>query len=94
MSLYNIDPNNEDATNTLIELLLNSQEEGWSLLSVGLLSETKSQKLLPRVVTALKISLQTKCCTDCYEALWRHTQNMTYPDFYQAWHQTTIDQTE
>jgi hypothetical protein len=92
MSLYKIDPDHEDATNTAIELLLNRQEEYLFPHPAMLLSETKSQKLLPRVVTALKSSLQAEFSKDCYEALWQHTQNMPYPDFYQAWCQTTIHQ--
>ncbi len=89
ISLYDIDPDNEDVINTAIELLLDSQEEDSRQLAAYFLrcAGTKSQKLLPRVVTALKSSLQAECRTDCYEALWRHTQNMTYPAFYQAWHQ-------
>jgi hypothetical protein len=92
MSLYDIDPDNEDAINTAIELLLDSQEEDSRLRAANFLSfaETKSQKLLPRLVTALKSSLQADCRTDCYEALWRHTQNMTYPDFHKAWHSTHL----
>jgi HEAT repeat protein len=92
-SLYNIAPDQEDATNTAIELLLNSQEEDWKRLSAHLLSKTKSQKLLPRVVTALKSSLKAEFSKACYEALWKHSQNMPYPVFYQAWHQTTIHET-
>ncbi len=29
---------------------------------------------------------------DCYSVIWHCAQNMPYPDFYQAWHQTTIHQ--
>ena len=90
MSLYKIDPDHEDATNTAIELLLNRQKKYLFPHPGMLLSKTKSQKLLPRVVTALKSSLQAEFSKDCYEALWQHTKNMPYPDFYQAWHQTTI----
>ncbi len=29
---------------------------------------------------------------DCHSVIWHCAQNLPYPDFYQAWHQTTIQQ--
>ena len=31
---------------------------------------------------------------DCYEVLWKVSQNMSYPDFYEAWHSPVPDVSE
>ena len=43
----------------------------------------------PKVVTALKDCLTAQVYEkdfDRYELIWHCAQNITYPDFYQAWH--------
>ena len=41
------------------------------------------------VITALKGYSQR--FEECYKVIWHCAQNMTYPDFYQAWHKDTLD---
>jgi predicted NACHT family NTPase len=66
------------------------------------LEDVLSDSLLPKAVTELKDYLKNEVngnnfdifnldrCKACYQIIWHCTQNMTYPDFYQAWHQPTI----
>jgi hypothetical protein len=66
------------------------------------LEDVLSDSLLSKAVTELKDYLKNEVngnnfdifnldrCKACYQIIWHCTQNMTYPDFYQAWHQPTI----
>jgi energy-coupling factor transporter ATP-binding protein EcfA2/DNA-binding Xre family transcriptional regulator len=60
------------------------------------LKEIPPNNLLSAAVASLKDCLQDEeCYEDCYAVLWYCAQNMSYPDFYEAWHsQPTISHPE
>ncbi|MBW4662848.1 MAG: hypothetical protein KME01_01380 [Chroococcus sp. CMT-3BRIN-NPC107] len=49
---------------------------------------------MPQVIAALKTCLSKFGRYDsywyetCYNLIWHCAQNMTYPDFYKAWHKS------
>jgi len=98
-SLEKITKNNLPIAITVLEeLLLTSQDEDIRRLTASSLGETltESEKMTV-VVTALKKYLSDKIYEndferwkDCYQVIWHCTQIMTYPAFYQAWHQHNI----
>ncbi|MBE9229744.1 NACHT domain-containing protein [Phormidium sp. LEGE 05292] len=82
------------------------REDAVRSLSTLLLSKKFSnrQELFPSIVTGLKIGILDRVYTNdsldtyntyghCYDILWHCSQNLPYPDFYQAWHQDTLTNT-
>jgi hypothetical protein len=77
----------------LIKLLQTSTEKITLERSAWSLSKIVQQHPFPQVVAGLKDSLQKsgdesedKRDEHCYQVLWHCAQNMTYPEFYRAWH--------
>jgi predicted NACHT family NTPase len=95
-SLAEIDKNNPIAIATLVELM-NSQDESIRSLAVNRLKTTLVKPQMAVLVTELKDYLSDEIhendferYRDYYKIIWHCAQNLSYPDFYQAWHQTTI----
>jgi HEAT repeat protein len=94
-SLGKIDKDNPTAITTLVKIIQNSQDESTRKQAVGSLKTLLTEaKKISEVVTNLKDCLSNetyennfKRFHDCYEVIWHCAQNMTYPAFYQAWHQ-------
>ena len=80
--LGQIDPDNLDALKALISLVRNSDQRSEAVWS---LKQTLRGNLFALAVSGLKDSLEDGD-ERCYEIIWHCAQNMTYPDFYLAWH--------
>ncbi len=90
-TLREIDPGNQAVIAALIDMLLTFKEErrvAWSLEQVD------DSNLLKYVIISLKGYLADQVREKdfkrfqlCYYVLWHCGQNMTYPTFYQVWHQ-------
>jgi HEAT repeat protein len=90
-SLGKIDPGNETAITALIELILNGWDE--DELAANSLEAILQGNHYPKVVTALHHYMTDRVFKDnfffyhsCHDVIWRCAQNMSYLDFYQAWH--------
>jgi HEAT repeat protein/transcriptional regulator with XRE-family HTH domain len=90
-SLGKIDPGNKIAIATLVKLILNGRDE--DEIAANSLNSILQGDQFPKVVTALKHYMTDLVYENnfsfysaCHDVLWRCAQNMTYPDFYQAWH--------
>ncbi|MBD1888849.1 NACHT domain-containing protein [Coleofasciculus sp. FACHB-SPT9] len=77
----------------LTDLLTTSKDLAFCMELVRKLQEIDRCSMLSVVVKCLKNFLQGKtdeddysCNWQSYEVVWHCAQNMTYPDFYQAWH--------
>ena len=92
-SLVKIDPCNETAISFLLEVVNITEDEGTLIDTFNCLWGIKSKKYLPKVVTALKGYLTPQYLEnpaplfeEAYDVIWHCAQNMSYPDFYDAWH--------
>jgi hypothetical protein len=92
--LLEISPSNLDAIAALIKLLHSAKEKNvltWAAMSLKKI--THSGSLQAAVKKLRYFLLDEKYKTDSehkkhwIDVIWHCTQNMTYPDFYQAWHQ-------
>ena len=91
--ILQIEPNHLEATQSLIFILHNTQDEKICQSAANNLETNVGEALLPEVVKGLKDCLTEqinknnlhlyKCCS---KVLWKCAQNMSYPEFYQAWH--------
>jgi hypothetical protein len=52
--------------------------------AIYFLKKVSNSSLLTLIVTELKDYIED---AEVYEIIWHCAQNMTYPAFYQAWHQ-------
>jgi predicted NACHT family NTPase len=95
-SLEKITKDNLPIAITVLEtLLLTCQDEDIRKLAASSLGETLTEyEKMTAVVSTLKKYLSDEIYEnhfeqwkDCYEVIWHCTQTMTYPAFYQAWHQ-------
>jgi len=100
-SIGTIGMGNSDALKALTEVLCNTQSEPilqyeptlwYAARSLQKIFLKSSSSLL--VVSGLKEYIQDEVYRNdferfkhCYDVLWHCAQNMTYPNFYQAWHQ-------
>ncbi|MGK7926822.1 MAG: HEAT repeat domain-containing protein [Spirulina sp.] len=86
-----------------IWMFLNSSEDDWQDYTFRQAAESLGQICSPRnfaeVVTTLKESLNDsqrfneEYNEEDYFVIWYCAQNMTYPDFYRAWHKDTLTST-
>lgn len=97
--LKQIDPDEEEFTTFLIESMCTTKDFFVYRECAESLSETRRSDLLLKIVTNLRKCPDMQIFRDDLELyrvrdglLWHCAQNMPYPDFYQAWHQTTIHQ--
>ncbi len=76
-----------DATKAVIQLLQTTQDEIIAEDTIYFLKKIIKSDLLKVVIEALKDYIEQ---AEVYEIICHCAQNMPYPDFYQAWHQTII----
>jgi hypothetical protein len=93
-ALAAISAGNQDVFNLLINLVHNENDWTIRLNALGGLGAILSSNLFGSAVANLRGYLRDSICknnralyVDCYCTLWHCAQNMTYPAFYQAWHQ-------
>ena len=82
---------NPKAINALVELIKNSDND-YRKNAAENLNKILTNKYMVKVVVELKETLSqggnvnnVEQYKDCVEVLWKCAQNMTYPEFYQAW---------
>jgi HEAT repeat protein len=92
-SLREIDPGNETALNTLVDLIETTDNENIRLQAAGSLEKILQGDQFPEVVAALNGYLTDQVYKDnlifymtCHSVIWHSTENMSYPEFYRAWH--------
>ncbi|BAZ29342.1 hypothetical protein NIES4074_17850 [Cylindrospermum sp. NIES-4074] len=93
-SLGEIDPGNQTAIDALVNLIADSNVNDYTKrYAVSSLGEILTKEQMASVVTILKNCLSDKIYKsnfdlfkECYSLFWDCAQNLTYPDFYQAWH--------
>ncbi|MEH2414632.1 HEAT repeat domain-containing protein [Nostoc sp.] len=94
-SLEKIGSGNQKTIDALVELIGNPQlDDSTRRQAAESLGKIMLEEQMPSVVTALKdyLSLETykndfKRFDNCYKVIWKCAQSMSYPAFYQAWHQ-------
>ncbi len=93
VSLGKICKNNPDAIAALVELIRTSQDEETRRRAAESLQEIMKGKHFATAVSGLKDSLTSEIYEndfslyeECYKIIWDCAQNMTYPEFHQAWH--------
>ncbi|UKO99801.1 HEAT repeat domain-containing protein [Nostoc sp. UHCC 0870] len=93
--LAQFDPGNDLALTTLLTLLKSSKSKSLSKRAGDNIKETILYKQLPKVIGALneyfvdgsqEQNLQLYC--DAYKLIWYCAENMSYQEFYQAWHRS------
>jgi HEAT repeat protein/energy-coupling factor transporter ATP-binding protein EcfA2 len=91
-SLGRIGQGNQQAITALIELLFSSDIlTRWE--AADSLEKILQKEQMPKLITAFKNSLSNEkwqndrdLYKQCYKVLWKCSQTLSYPDFYQAWH--------
>ena len=94
LSLGEIAVGNENAINALVDIIRNSNHDDTKSSAAYSLREILKNKHMPKVVAILTSYLSVETYNynpsqfeNCYGIIWKCAQNMTYPEFYQAWHQ-------
>ncbi|MEG4965186.1 HEAT repeat domain-containing protein [Microcoleus sp. B6-A1] len=92
-SLGKIDIGNSVAIATLVELIRKSRHEDTVYDPAGCLGKIMTGKHFATAVSGLKKCLTSEIYKNdlgrnekCYGVIWECAENMTYPEFYQAWH--------
>jgi HEAT repeat protein len=92
-SLGKIHPGNPTAITVLVQLLELTEDDSIRWRVAESLKRIVRDEQLTGVVKALKDYLSNETYKNdfrrfyqCYEVIWHCAQIMTYPDFYQAWH--------
>jgi len=75
---------NINATKAILQILQTTEDEIIVDAAIYFLKKVSNSSLLTLIVTELKDYIED---AEVYEIIWHCAQNMTYPDFYQAWHQ-------
>lgn len=96
-SLGKIGVGNESAIAAVAQLLATTKSEDvWEVATRSLEKLLVTIKRYARVVSDLKDFLADEVYQndfeqfeECYEVVWHCAQNLSYPDFYQAWHHQT-----
>ena len=93
-SLGKIDKGNPTTTTELVKFIQNGQEQSRCLQAADSLKTILIESQMVGVVSALKVYLSAQTYRKeflrfyaCYTVIWHCAQNMTYPAFYQAWHE-------
>ncbi|WP_242018102.1 HEAT repeat domain-containing protein [Synechocystis sp. FACHB-383] len=92
-TLAQIGPNNREVAQALLGLLLEKPEDRVRQDAAQALIKIVPRKLLPTVVHQLQelcAQAQGENSGDHWQIFWYCAQQMTYADFYQAWHQTPL----
>jgi DNA replication protein DnaC len=74
---------NIDATVALMKILQTTEDYVIGMNAIYFIKKIFKKDLLKVVVQGLKIYMED---IEVYEILWHCAQNMTYPEFYRAWH--------
>jgi HEAT repeat protein len=98
MSLRHTETSYEEAIWMLIDVISTIPPDFCRMPAAESLAQILQRYPLDSAVSALKNCLFTsvdqrenfELYSIIYDVLWHCTQNLPYPDFYQAWHQTTI----
>lgn len=92
-SLGKIDPGNETAIATLVQLITSTENEFTRWQAAESLKKILRNDQFSGIVTALKEYLSDETYEndfqrfrECYILIWHCAQTMPYPEFYQAWH--------
>jgi len=92
-SLGKICKDNAIAITVLIELIHTYEERDTRLIVAESLGEICKDNPIELVISGLKDCLTSEIYENdsnlyqnCFKVIWNCAQNMTYPDFYQAWH--------
>ncbi|MEG4575422.1 HEAT repeat domain-containing protein [Microcoleus sp. N3A4] len=92
-SLGEIDIGNSVAIATLVELIRKSRHEDTMYDPADCLGKIMTGKHFATAVSGLKKCLTSEIYKNdfgrnerCHEVIWECAENMTYPEFYQAWH--------
>ncbi|PSB49268.1 hypothetical protein C7B67_17055 [filamentous cyanobacterium Phorm 6] len=92
-SLGVIGKNNQVAISALVELIGNSCDEATRWQAADSLRKIMKGKHFAIAVSGLKNCLTSEIYENdsnlyenCYQVIWNCAQNMTYPEFHQAWH--------
>ena len=75
---------NINATKAILQILQTTEDEIIVDAAIYFLKKVSNSSLLTLIVTELKDYIED---AEVYEIIWHCAQNMTYPAFYQAWHQ-------
>jgi hypothetical protein len=93
-TLGQIGKNNSEAIQVLIWLIQTTKSKYTYRLSTASLTQIIQDDGLNSAVSSLKNNLANQAKENdfesfecCYSVIWHCAQNMTYPAFYQAWHQ-------
>jgi hypothetical protein len=88
-----------DIADVLVHLLCNNQDSDIRFQVTYSLKAILTKELFSVVINAMKNCWQNSLHRNdielyrhCYGIIWHCAQNMPYPDFYQAWNQTTTHQ--
>ena len=91
--LEKVGKDNSEAIAALVELIHNSCDEYTHRLAPGILSKIMKDKHFTTAVSGLKDCLTSEIYENdfnryenSYKVIWDCAQNMTYPEFHQAWH--------
>jgi GTPase SAR1 family protein len=97
--LMEITYDSPESMKELIDLIRNNSDTLTRYLATEKLVRNIQIHQLESVVSDLKNCLSDQVYENdyvlydkCYEIIWHCAQNMTYPDFYEAWHHTSIHQ--
>lgn len=85
VSLGKIDTGNQEAVSYLLRLLRYSATPQ---LTANIVKKVLPNSLYPLAISSLKDSSFNN---ECSELLWHCSQNMTYPEFYCAWHSQPVN---
>jgi hypothetical protein len=92
--LEKIDPGNPKAIDVLFQILATTNDKHTPDNAASWLGEILQKSQMSSVVSALQHCLVDEVhetnfnlFNECFNLIWRCAQNMTYPAFYQAWHQ-------
>ncbi|MCT7994823.1 HEAT repeat domain-containing protein [Laspinema olomoucense] len=93
-SLGEIGAGNPTAIAALVDLIANSESEDTRWLAVESLTNIlRTEEQIPFVVTALKDCLSDETYENdfylfekSFQLIWHCAQNLSYPEFYRAWH--------
>jgi HEAT repeat protein/energy-coupling factor transporter ATP-binding protein EcfA2 len=96
-SLGKIGQGNKDAIAALVELIGTTKDESTREQAAQSLEKIIEDDQMAGVVTALKNNLSHETWENnrdrfikCYEIIWKCAQTLSYPEFYQAWHNPPI----
>ncbi|BAZ27721.1 hypothetical protein NIES4074_01490 [Cylindrospermum sp. NIES-4074] len=91
-SLGKIDSGNKKAIAALENLLADSQEDDTRLWVAERLGKIDPGNQLTTIITGLKSCFNDsqRFNDECYQFIWNYAKKMPYPEFYQAWHQSTF----